>query len=97
MTSYPPHQSVRRHFELPDESMISPLLSGSLKVGKIRPRQSPLAYILVTTSGIKAKVENRGQYHEYLRDLEPIREELGVDLKEELYPEASFKWEKSKE
>ncbi|MDI1485798.1 MAG: Cytochrome c oxidase subunit 6 [Ramalina farinacea] len=40
--------------------------------------------------GIKAKVENRGQYHEYLRDLESLREELGVDLKEDLYPEQIY-------
>ena len=41
-------------------------------------------------SGIKAKVENRGQYDEYLRDLEPLREELGIDLKEDLYPEQRY-------
>jgi cytochrome c oxidase subunit 5a len=40
--------------------------------------------------GIKAKVENKGQYDEYLRDLEPLREELGVNLKEDLYPEQLF-------
>ena len=40
--------------------------------------------------GIKAKVENKGQYDEYLRDLEPLREELGVDLKENLYPEQIY-------
>ncbi|KAI4270382.1 MAG: hypothetical protein L6R38_007135 [Xanthoria sp. 2 TBL-2021] len=37
--------------------------------------------------GIKAKVENQGQYEEYLDDLKPLREELGVNLKEDLYPE----------
>ncbi|MCJ1310744.1 Cytochrome c oxidase subunit 6 [Agyrium rufum] len=37
--------------------------------------------------GIKAKVENKGQYDEYLRDLQPLRDELGVALKEEIYPE----------
>ncbi|KAL8992420.1 MAG: hypothetical protein Q9169_007116 [Polycauliona sp. 2 TL-2023] len=37
--------------------------------------------------GIKAKVENQGQYEEYLDDLKPLREELGVQLKEDLYPE----------
>lgn len=37
--------------------------------------------------GIKAKVENKMQYDEYLKELEPIREELGVDLKESMYPE----------
>lgn len=39
--------------------------------------------------GIKAKVENQGQYDEYLRELEPIREELGVNLREMMYPEKS--------
>ncbi|RQM08619.1 hypothetical protein DH86_00000355 [Scytalidium sp. 3C] len=38
--------------------------------------------------GIKAKVENRGQYDQYLQELAPLREELGVVLKEELYPES---------
>ncbi|MCJ1439043.1 Cytochrome c oxidase subunit 6 [Xylographa pallens] len=40
--------------------------------------------------GIKAKVENKGQYDEYLRDLKPIREELGVNLKEDLYPDPLY-------
>ncbi|MCJ1473526.1 Cytochrome c oxidase subunit 6 [Lambiella insularis] len=40
--------------------------------------------------GIKAKVENKSQYDEYVRELEPLREELGVNLKEELYPEPLF-------
>jgi cytochrome c oxidase subunit 5a len=38
--------------------------------------------------GIKAKVENKGQYDEYLRELKDIREELGVQLKEDMYPDA---------
>ncbi|TVY81214.1 Cytochrome c oxidase subunit [Lachnellula suecica] len=37
--------------------------------------------------GIKAKVENKGQYDQYLDELKPLREELGVSLKEDLYPE----------
>ena len=37
--------------------------------------------------GIKAKVENKGQYEEYLQELKPLKEELGIMLKEELYPE----------
>ncbi|KAL9118090.1 MAG: hypothetical protein Q9187_005367, partial [Circinaria calcarea] len=40
--------------------------------------------------GIKAKVENKGQYDEYLRDLKDLREEMGVNLKEELYPEPLY-------
>nr|POE65622.1 cytochrome c oxidase subunit 6, mitochondrial [Quercus suber] len=39
--------------------------------------------------GIKAKVENTAQYDEYLKELQPIREELGINLKESMYPEAS--------
>ncbi|KAK0751996.1 cytochrome c oxidase subunit VA-domain-containing protein [Schizothecium vesticola] len=37
--------------------------------------------------GIKAKVENKGQYEQYLEELKPLREELGILLKEDLYPE----------
>jgi hypothetical protein len=40
------------------------------------------------TTGIKAKVENTGQYDEYVKELEPLREELGVSLKEAMYPDA---------
>ena len=38
-------------------------------------------------AGLKAKVENPGQYKQYLDELKPLREELGIVLKEELYPE----------
>lgn len=38
-------------------------------------------------AGIKSKVENKGQYEEYLTELSALREELGVPLKEDLYPE----------
>ncbi|KAL1921164.1 uncharacterized protein VTP21DRAFT_10880 [Calcarisporiella thermophila] len=34
--------------------------------------------------GVKAKVENEGQYKQYLEELQSIREELGVLTKEEL-------------
>jgi cytochrome c oxidase subunit 5a len=37
--------------------------------------------------GIKAKVENKGQYDQYLEELKPLREELGIPLKEDMYPE----------
>ncbi|CAI4213760.1 unnamed protein product [Parascedosporium putredinis] len=36
---------------------------------------------------IKAKVETSGQYQEYLDELKPLREEFGIELKEDLYPE----------
>ncbi|KAJ6785377.1 hypothetical protein PWT90_04538 [Aphanocladium album] len=38
-------------------------------------------------TGIKAKVDSKGQYEQYLQELKPLREELGVPLKEDLYPE----------
>ncbi|KAI6249044.1 Cytochrome c oxidase subunit 6, mitochondrial [Erysiphe necator] len=37
--------------------------------------------------GIKAKVENTSQYQLYLEELKPLREELSIPLKEDLYPE----------
>ncbi|KAJ0416876.1 cytochrome c oxidase subunit VA-domain-containing protein [Aspergillus carlsbadensis] len=37
--------------------------------------------------GIKAKVENKEQYKQYLESLEGLRQELGVALREELYPD----------
>jgi len=40
-------------------------------------------------AGIAAKVENKGQYDEYLKELEPLREELGVVLKETMYPDGT--------
>jgi cytochrome c oxidase subunit 5a len=45
------------------------------------------AKLLLT--GIKAKVENTHQYDEYLEELKPLREEMGINLKEELYPEGT--------
>lgn len=37
--------------------------------------------------GLKFKVENKEQYQAYLDDLKSVREELGIDLKEELFPQ----------
>lgn len=39
--------------------------------------------------GLKVKVENNEQYEAYLDELKDIRKDLGVDLKEELFPEAA--------
>lgn len=44
--------------------------------------------MLSARTGIKSKVENKEQYEQYLTELEPLRKELGVELKEDLYPEA---------
>ncbi|ODQ63377.1 COX5A-domain-containing protein [Nadsonia fulvescens var. elongata DSM 6958] len=35
--------------------------------------------------GLKYKVENQSQYDEYLAELKPLREELGITLKEDLF------------
>lgn len=35
--------------------------------------------------GVKEKVENKGQYDQYLEELKGVREELGITLKEELF------------
>lgn len=37
--------------------------------------------------GIKVKVENKNQYQQYLEELEPLRKELGIELRETMYPE----------
>jgi len=35
--------------------------------------------------GLKEKVENETQYQAYLQELKPVRDELGISTKEELY------------
>ncbi|CAF9939654.1 MAG: Cytochrome c oxidase subunit 6 [Heterodermia speciosa] len=47
--------------------------------------------------GIKVKVENKHQYQEYLSELKSLREELGVSLKEDLYPGVIFSSNRDKE
>ncbi|VEU19598.1 DEKNAAC100277 [Brettanomyces naardenensis] len=39
--------------------------------------------------GLKHKVENPQQYKAYLEELKDVREELGIDLKEDLFPESA--------
>ena len=43
------------------------------------------------------KVENKGQYQAYLRELKSLREELGINLKEDLYPGIIFSSNRDKE
>ncbi|KAL8740114.1 MAG: hypothetical protein Q9190_007150 [Brigantiaea leucoxantha] len=38
-------------------------------------------------TALKVKTENKAQYQEYLEDLAPLREELGVVLREDLWPD----------
>lgn len=38
-----------------------------------------------TFEALKHKVENKEQYAAYLEELKDIRQELGIDLKEQLY------------
>ncbi|KAI0053391.1 COX5A-domain-containing protein [Auriscalpium vulgare] len=35
--------------------------------------------------GVREKVENKNQYEAYLEELKPVREELGIETKEELF------------
>lgn len=42
---------------------------------------------VISSLGVKAKVENPDQYKQYLESLESLRVELGVALREELYPQ----------
>lgn len=42
---------------------------------------------MALVAGIKAKVENRNQYNIYLEETKDFREELGVPLKEDMYPD----------
>lgn len=49
---------------------------------------SLLTKLVVSYTGLKAKTENVQQYQDYLDELKPLREELGVLLKEDLYPPA---------
>lgn len=80
--------SSRQLFEQREESMIFRPLYGYSKVHPAHPAIPRMSSLLMSLyAGIKAKVENKMQYDEYLKDLEPLREELGVDLKENLYPE----------
>ncbi|KAK5662814.1 hypothetical protein OQA88_6225 [Cercophora sp. LCS_1] len=60
------------------------VLSAALKAAR-RVNDFPTAVRVF--EGIKAKVENKGQYQQYLDELKPLREELGIELKEDLYPE----------
>ncbi|GMM34572.1 cytochrome c oxidase subunit VI [Saccharomycopsis crataegensis] len=39
--------------------------------------------------GLKVKVDNNEQYEAYLEELKDVRKELGVDLKEDLFPESA--------
>ncbi|EHA55700.1 Cytochrome c oxidase subunit 6 [Pyricularia oryzae] len=60
------------------------VLKAALKAAR---RVNDFATAVRIFEGIKAKVENDGQYKQYLEELKPLREELGIPLKEDLYPE----------
>ncbi|KAK3904204.1 cytochrome c oxidase subunit VA-domain-containing protein [Staphylotrichum tortipilum] len=60
------------------------VLAAALKAAR-RVNDFPTAVRIF--EGIKAKVENKGQYEQYLAELKPLREELGIELKEDMYPE----------
>lgn len=47
---------------------------------------TPIQRLTWMTTGIKAKVESQDQYKQYLEHMDSLRQELGVALREELYP-----------
>jgi len=59
------------------------VLSAALKAAR-RVNDFPTAVRIF--EGIKEKVENDVQYQQYLEKLDGLRKELGVALREELYP-----------
>ncbi|KAJ3490014.1 hypothetical protein NLG97_g5868 [Lecanicillium saksenae] len=61
------------------------VIAAALKAAR---RVNDFATAVRIFEGIKAKVDSKGQYEQYLQELKPLREELGVPLKEDLYPEA---------
>ncbi|KAF4120505.1 cytochrome c oxidase subunit 5a [Geosmithia morbida] len=61
------------------------VVAAALKAAR---RVNDFATAVRVFEGIKAKVENKGQYEQYLAELQSVREELGIPLKEDLYPEA---------
>lgn len=79
MTTPPPYGSLRVRLWL--YSKRHPI-THMLEIGRI--------LTMHLCPGIKAKVENKAQYEEYLVDLKPLREELGVNLKEDLYPDPLY-------
>ncbi|KAF3396049.1 Cytochrome c oxidase subunit 6 [Penicillium rolfsii] len=60
------------------------VLSAALKAAR-RVNDFPTAVRVF--EGIKAKVESPDQYKQYLEELDGLRQELGVALREELYPQ----------
>jgi Cytochrome c oxidase subunit Va len=59
------------------------------KINIVTQRDAASDSLSLLSAGIKHKVENKHQYQEYLDELKTLREELGVNLKEDLYPEGS--------
>ncbi|RIA87262.1 cytochrome c oxidase subunit VA-domain-containing protein [Glomus cerebriforme] len=57
------------------------VIEASLKAAR-RVNDFPTAVRIF--EGLKQKVENEGQYNQYLEELKPIKEELGILTKEEL-------------
>jgi cytochrome c oxidase subunit 5a len=62
------------------------IFEGKLSLGAFDSRSWMESGLTKLNLGIKHKVENQSQYEEYLKELEPIREELGISLQEHMYP-----------
>ncbi|KAG6059104.1 Cytochrome c oxidase subunit 6 [Claviceps sp. LM77 group G4] len=62
------------------------VITAALKAAR---RVNDFATAVRIFEGIKAKVETKDQYEQYVNELKTLREELGVPLKEDLFPEGS--------
>ncbi|KAH3673082.1 hypothetical protein WICMUC_003915 [Wickerhamomyces mucosus] len=60
------------------------VIGAALKASR---RVNDFATAVRVFEGLKYKVENVEQYKAYLEELKDVREELGITLKEELFPE----------
>lgn len=60
----------------------APIIESALKASR---RLNDYSTAVRVFEGIKEKVENKGQYQAYLDEFAPLRKELGIITKEELY------------
>ncbi|CAD6579261.1 MAG: Cytochrome c oxidase subunit 6 [Cyphobasidiales sp. Tagirdzhanova-0007] len=60
----------------------APIIESALKAAR---RLNDYSTAVRVFEGIKEKVENPGQYQAYLDEFAPLRKELGIVTKEELY------------
>lgn len=86
------YSKVNTHFSSTKIAFLSPSprFSHSYRIAFAAPQARLITRHLtirfLSLTGLKVKTENRMQYEEYLEELRPLREELGVPLQEDMYP-----------